>query len=165
MLSSDVTRTALGASGWIKVTGLRIWFALAGKFALFTRRRIELQLHINQSDITIGPTDGKVVQMSELQMGKAWHRAIREGEYVMNPAAAILRRAQDSMRLADCAHGTVTQLTGHIIARRSTPPESGSWSGWRSLDEMEDCEKDEGRSGCPTRHAGPCRCECTVGYR
>lgn len=51
----------------------------------------------------------------------------------MNPAAVILRRAQDSMRLADCAHGTGTQLTGHIIARRSTPPESGSWSGWRSL--------------------------------
>lgn len=34
----------------------------------------------------------------------------------MNPAAESLRPDQDSMRLADCAHGAVTQLTGHIIA-------------------------------------------------
>jgi hypothetical protein len=83
----------------------------------------------------------------------------------MNPAAAILRRAQDSMRLADCTHGAVTQLTGHIIARRSTPPESGSWSGWRSLNEREGCEKDKGRSACPTRHPGPGGCERDAGYR
>lgn len=90
-----------------------------------------------------------MVQMSELQVDKACHRAIREGGYVMNPAAAILRRAQDLMGLADCAHGTVTQLTGHIIARRSTPPEPGSRSGWRSLGEREDCEKGKGNIGMP----------------
>lgn len=61
---------------------------------MFTRRTVELPKTINQSDITTGPMEGKVVQMSGLQMDKAWHGirlSGREGEYVMNPAAAILR--------------------------------------------------------------------------
>jgi hypothetical protein len=65
------------------------------------------------SDITIGPSPwrrGKVVQIC---LG-CRHGTGRED--VMNPAAASLRPDQDSMQLADCAHGAVTQLTGHIIA-------------------------------------------------
>lgn len=102
------------------VTGLRIRFALAGKFALFTVRVGTRKWYIARkyrisltSDITIGPGPWRGgEEVVQICLG-CRHGTGRKD--VMNPAAASLRPDQDSMRLADCAHGAVTQLTGHII--------------------------------------------------
>jgi hypothetical protein len=83
----------------------------------------------------------------------------------MNPAASSLRRDQDSMRLADGAHGAVTQLMGHIIAMidSTSLQRSGSLQWWRSLNEREGCEKDkEDRDARPDT---PVHAKSSTSYR
>lgn len=116
MLSSDVTRMALETSGWMPVTGLRIRFALAGKFALFTVRVgivvVDHECNYQSIDDRAHGGEKRRSRLSGLQMDKAWHGEGRCDE----PRSCESATSPNSMRLADCAHGAVTQLTGHIIA-------------------------------------------------